>query len=69
VITFVLSAVFLVACATAALAANAWLAGQRYDQWVRDFEENGGIQWPCSVLDGSDVVSHTIMVERRCRAR
>lgn len=53
----------------AVLAAVSWMDCIKYDQWVREFHENGGIQWPCTVLDGSDVVSHTVMVERRSKAR
>jgi hypothetical protein len=49
----------------ALLAVVAWLDSINYAQWQREFEEKGGIQWPVEVLDGSDVVSHTVMVERR----
>lgn len=58
-----------------------WLHQSDYDAWVREFEANGGIQWPidkdpifgaashaqhpCQVLDGSEVVSYTVMTDRR----
>jgi hypothetical protein len=49
----------------AILSAVSWLDGIKYDEWQREFEEKGGIQWPVEVLDGSDVVSYTVMGERR----
>lgn len=50
----------------AILAAVSWLDGIKYEQWVRDFEANGGIQWGLGeVLDGNVVVSHTVLGERR----
>lgn len=51
----------------ALLAVVAWLDSINYAEWQREFEERGGIQWPVEVLDGSDVVSYTVMGERRSK--
>lgn len=84
-ITVLLGCVFVVALATACLMGLVMLQGAEYDQWVREFEENGGISWGLDkdpvfgaasyaqhvgeVLDGNQVVSHTVLGERRARPR
>lgn len=68
-INFLLVAVIALCILTMLACVVLYLQQVNYDQWVREFEEKGGIQWPCSVLDGSEIVSHTVMTERRARVR
>lgn len=70
VITLIVGAIFTIACATMALLALVMLQSAEYDQWVREFESNGGISWGLGeVLDGNQVVSHTVLGERRSKTR
>ena len=59
------AASLLVVASVACLVAH-YLEVSRYDEWVREFEANGGISWGVAdVLDGSTVVSYTHLGERR----
>lgn len=69
-VTVLLGCVFIVALVTAVVMGLIMLQSADYDAWVREFNERGGIQWAVSdVLDGNQVVSHTVLGERRSKAR
>ena len=69
-VTVLLGCVFVIALVTAVVMGLIMLQSADYDQWVREFNERGGIQWAVSdVLDGNQVVSHTVLGERRSKAR
>jgi hypothetical protein len=65
-VTVLLGCVFVIALVTAVVMGLIMLQSSDYDAWVREFNERGGIQWAVSdVLDGNQVVSHTVLGERR----
>jgi hypothetical protein len=75
-LTFLLSAVIVIALSVALVAWLCILQGVEYDKWLAEFESNPEAKAVresrgldplslCAVLDGREVVGYTSVVERR----